>query len=965
MRKSILLLFCLAGFIIDSAFAAPPTYSPYIRIDQFGYLPNSKKVAIVIDPQAGFNGAESFTPSIGANQYQVRKWENDSIVFTGTLTAWNGGATHTQSGDKGWYFDFSAVTATGSYYIIDIARNVGSGKFEINDAVYSEALKHALRTFYYQRINYAKQLPYADARWVDGAMLEGPNQDRYATSRFAKGDMTTAKDLHGGWMDAGDKNKYTTFAHNAVIQMLDAYRINPGVFRDDYNIPESGNGIPDILDELKYELDFLKRMQDATGTNGFMLKVGFDNYNEIVPPSADTRPRYYLGECTSSSIAGCSMFAAAAATLRNIPAFSTYAQDLLTRSESAWGRIKVTTSNYTTYQTACDDGDIKAGDADHTAETQLDNLFVASVYLYEVTGKAEYKTFAEANYNKVNPYKINWWGPYWMPQQVALLRMISLPGISTTVATNIRNQKANMNYLYSFSTYDAGTDLYRSHMEDAAYHWGHNQARTSAGLMNMDFVSFNINSTSAARYREVAEHYLHWMHGANPMNMAMLSNMNAYGTERSANEIYHTWFANGTIYDNALTSPNGPAPGYVPGGPNKDYTGTVSSLKTQPPQKAYLDWNNEWPENSWEITEPSIYNQASYIALLSRLMSAAQGGNTDTQAPASPTNLSITNITSNALTLTWIAATDNVGVVAYEVYRNGTQISNNATGTTYAETGLTCNTPYSYFIKARDAAGNVSESSNTASATTASCPTSGSNMIYDEALRAGWTNVSTGSTVTLTNTTPVKNGVRSIKVAYTNASTLAFRYSSAMSTTSTTQLRFWVYNASTNGLKIFTVSGSGASSAPYYFKPARNKWVEMIVSMSNLGNPANIQRVVIQNNSKSSFIMYFDDIQLTNVLSAAPSARMQIAATETSAPLFRIYPNPADRMINLEWDAVQDDVQLSLSDEMGRVVMEKFIPAGNMRKVYPLALPALRTGYYYLRVVSGERKETRRVMVGR
>ena len=70
----------------------------------------------------------------------------------------------------------------------------------------------------------------------------------------------------------------------------------------------------------------------------------------------------------------------------------------------------MTTSNFKHFKLR-DDGDIKSGD-DNTAEAQLDNLFVAAVYLYEATGKAEYKTFAETNYTNTNPYKINWWGPY-------------------------------------------------------------------------------------------------------------------------------------------------------------------------------------------------------------------------------------------------------------------------------------------------------------------------------------------------------------------------------------------------------------------------------------------------------------------------------------------------------------------------------------------------------------------------
>ena len=179
--------------------------------------------------------------------------------------------------------------------------------------------------------------------------------------------------------------------------------------------------------------------------------------------------------------------------IKIFPALSSYGLDLIARAEAAWARAKVTTNNFTTFETACDDGDIKSGDADNTAEAQLDNLFVAAVYLYEATGNAEYKTFAETKYTTTNPYKINWWGPYWMPQQLALLRLTTLPGISSTVVNNIRNQKANMNYQYSYPTYNAGTDLYRSHMDDAAYHWGHNQPRTGAGHMNLDFITFNIN----------------------------------------------------------------------------------------------------------------------------------------------------------------------------------------------------------------------------------------------------------------------------------------------------------------------------------------------------------------------------------------------------------------------------------------------------------------------------------------
>jgi hypothetical protein len=952
------------------AMAAPPQTTYHIKVDQFGYFPSSRKVAVIADPQVGYNAAEVFTPGTGTGQYQVRRWSDDVVVYSGTLLAWSGGATHVQSGDRGWWFDFSPVTTPGSYYVFDVANNVGSFRFEIGEAVYDEVLKQALRTFFYQRINFAKQAPYTDARWTDGACFEGSNQDRYATSRWAKGDMSTAKDVHGGWMDAGDMNKYTTFAHSAVIQLMEAYRINPGVFKDNYNIPESGNGIPDLLDEVKWELDFLKRMQDATGTNGFLLKVGVDNYNEVTPPSTDTRPRYYLPECTAATLSGCSMFAVSGVVLKGVPALSAYGSDLISRAELAWARAKVTTANFTTYQTACDDGDIKSGDADNTAVEQLANAFVAAVYLYEATGKAEYKAFAETQYVNVEPYKNSWWGPYWMPQQLAMLRLASLPGVSSTVANNIRAQKANMDYQYSINTYNAGTDLYRAHLGDDAHHWGSNQVRTAAGHMNMDYVTFGLNSTRHAQYREVAEHYLHWMHGVNPIGMVMLSNMYSYGAEKCANEIYHAWFTHGSEWDNALTSPKGPAPGYVPGGPNRSYSGTVSGISNQPPQKAYKDWNTAYPENSWEITEPSIYNQASYIMLLARLMPATTTPPppADTEAPTAPTNLLVSNITETGLTLTWNASSDNVGVTGYDVYQGSTLLRSGVTTTTMNVTGLTCNTAYSFTVKAKDAAGNTSAASNTASATTLPCPVITGNIIYDDALGADWGDASAASVRNFSNTTPVREGSRSIRVDYSANGTLTFRKGTAVTTTANTQLRFWVYNTGKNGIRIYTESSdNGGKSADVYLKPARNQWVEVVVSMSQLGNPSAIKRVTVQNNSRTATTVYVDGVQLTNVAGAAAPVTRHSVLPETISPAsleWNVYPNPAKNYTVLRLQAPTATTGVvELLDNTGRVVLRQAVRAREGANQWQLSLPKLASGLYHIRLTADGTRTVKALLV--
>lgn len=634
MKTKFHCLFCLALLATSFIHALPPgTVTKHIKIDQFGYLPGSKKVAVIVDPQTGYNAAESFSPGTGANQYQVRNWSNDAIVFSGTLVAWNSGATHTQSGDRGWWFDFSSVTSTGSYYIYDVANNVGSHRFEINNNVYTEVLKQAARVFFYQRVNFAKQPPYTDAKWADAAAFGGVNQDYAARSRWDKTNATTARDVHGGWFDAGDCNKYVTFALSPLCNLLETYRMHPSYFADNYNIPESGNGIADILDEIKWEIDWLTRMQDATGTNGLLLKVGADNYNSSSPPSTDNNPRYYVPECTSATLTGAAVFSLASIVYKSlgIPTMTTYGNDLLTRAINAWNRAKVTTSNFTSFQTTCDDQNIVAGDADADIDAQRELVVTAAAYLFEATGTAEYRTTFDAQYVNARPYAYWWWGPYFAAVQRALLRYTEMPGATASVVNNIRTVKAGQNGVLSINDYTGNTDLYRSSMPDAQYHWNSHEVKANAGLDNFDFATFNINTAQSALYKETGESYLHWFHGVNPMGKVMLTNMYAYGGDSCVNEFYHSWFGDGTVWDNVFTSLYGPPPGYVPGGPNKDFSiPAMNPPGGQPPQKSYKEWNTGWNgtanENSWEITEAGIYTQAAYISLLVRVMATGLAG---------------------------------------------------------------------------------------------------------------------------------------------------------------------------------------------------------------------------------------------------------------------------------------------------------------------------------------------------
>src|SRR6185503_18672356 len=97
--------------------------------------------------------------------------------------------------------------------------------------------------------------------------------------------------LSGGWHDAGDYTKYVNFTHSTLHDLLDAYAMHPQIWKDDTGIPESGNGVPDLLDEVKWELDWVLKMQLADGS--VLMKVGTAGNDGPSPPSADGAPRFY------------------------------------------------------------------------------------------------------------------------------------------------------------------------------------------------------------------------------------------------------------------------------------------------------------------------------------------------------------------------------------------------------------------------------------------------------------------------------------------------------------------------------------------------------------------------------------------------------------------------------------------------------------------------------------------------
>ena len=579
-----------------------PPVDGHICVDQFGYLPDSQKVAVISHPNRGFNQND---PYLGGIFLQVRRRDGKSVL-RGKAMPWNNGKIHEDSGDQGWWFDFSKVQTPGQYYLFDERRKARSPLFRIGTQAFNGALKASTRMFFYQRIGVPLERKFTKGPWTDGPSYL---QDAHARYVLAKTDPKQERDLSGGWMDAGDTDKYPPFNGDVIHPLLYAYTANPKVFTDDFGIPESGNGLPDILDEVKVQLDCLLRMQFPDGS--VPIKMGNIDYNGTQPLSKDKRTRYYGPKDTGATIYTCANFAHAARVYGKFPAWRGYAAVLKARALKAW-------EWYLSHPktTNLDTGEIKSGIANRSPAEQDRMSAYAAIHLFALTQDPTFQNAIRANYGKSRNMSEYLWSPYEAGASESLVDYLTVPHADPMICSAIRLQLARSAKSDHFAP-PASADLYRAWMEPSNYHWGSNFVRSSWGVVAMFAAkSAGLDGPTRERLRERAMDMLHSFHGVNPFGIVYLSNMGSYGAEYSIKQMYHERYGFGTPYS------KNPPPGYVVGGPNQSFTGKAAAgkpsldwIRQQPRAKAYADYNLAWPESSWELSEPAIYYQAMYVRL--------------------------------------------------------------------------------------------------------------------------------------------------------------------------------------------------------------------------------------------------------------------------------------------------------------------------------------------------------------
>jgi endoglucanase len=549
---------------------------PAIRVNQVGYLPLAEKYAYVADfPEA--LAADAGTP------FQVRRAEDDSVAHTGTLTLVDAHERFV-SGEKVLRANFSALWRPGEYYLSVGAPGIErSPNFRVDWRLYKPALRDAMRYYFYQRQGIAIEEPLAEG-FPRGLGHPG---DTAALMRSTG----VVRDVSQGWYDAGDYGKYTPFAAAPIVDLLDAHASFPFVFGDDTNIPESGNGTDDVLDEVRWELDWLLKMQDAD-SGGFYHLV----YPNNCPSSGSCRPEDITEQRYVEDVMGgvpnvrptASTAKAVAALARASRAYKhedrAYADRLLAAAEAGWAYLVANPQN------------IPATGFNGEQSTDDQERLWAAGELFRATGRATYNQYFRARYRN---YASVWTSTTDNAAEIpmrAFIAYLSAPSPSHEVRTWFRPLYRG----WREHQLSRARRTWRNFLDDGSgdygsdYYWGSNSVtlQTIVVLALADRASgegFDFELLKAARAQ------LNYIFGVNPLAKSYLTGHGARAPSQVFSSIYSS--------DGLPPIP----PGILAEGPNQ-YQGWRYSRFFG---KCYADTNTDWT-----VSEHAIYYNANLVFVL-------------------------------------------------------------------------------------------------------------------------------------------------------------------------------------------------------------------------------------------------------------------------------------------------------------------------------------------------------------
>ena len=543
-------LFALCFLFLVTILNAGPIY-----INKAGYLLKSSKIVY---------------SSSSADSFYVKDYSSSKIVFRGKTAFRKSGDVNT--GLTIYTGDFTSLTQPGKFYITDNAGN-RSSSFVIADTVYNSVYKKALKGFYFQRCG--SSLIQKHAGFYQHVVCHSADGDFHSST-----DTTGHPDATGGWHDAGDYGKYIVNAGVTVGTLLAAYEMFPERFYyDDLNIPESNNKIPDLLDEVRYELEWFFKMQRTNGA--VFSKCTREQFEGFVMPMNDTGKRYVY---KASSAATGDFVAVMAKAYRIFKKYDKiFAEKCLAAAKKGWNYLE---ANPTLFPAGGFTNPSGTATGEYGDNNDVDERLWAASELFISTDELKYHTFYKKNYRMRGVFlsSMSW-------QNVSSLALLNyLFGDSSNLDQKVKEEHQFGLTLYCDGMVGlSGSDGLNVAMVKSDFNWGSNSEVLNRAILLL--AGYKLLGTSS--YLEGALCQLNYILGVNANDISYVTGIG----DKRVMKPHHRPSGSDPVSE--------PVPGLLAGGPNKNISDDPvlkSKFSTNTPAAlCYIDDQGSYASNEIAI----------------------------------------------------------------------------------------------------------------------------------------------------------------------------------------------------------------------------------------------------------------------------------------------------------------------------------------------------------------------------
>ena len=515
LRNFVLVAICFAVLIgilsnLDSDIetllkAGIASRKPAIVVNQVGYLPQWQKVA--------FFRQNTLIDRKIQNPNVAKVIDRDTKQEVATLPIKSTGVDRNTK-DAIATIDFSDLSQPGNYYLR--AGKFESPPFAIGEDIYQEPLIKLMRSYYIQRCGVEIDDPISGISHPPCHLNDGIIANR---------DDPVTIDAVGGWHDGGAYNKYVATASVTIGRLLSLYEQHPELFPDSQlNIPQSGNGKSDLLDEMEFGLNWLAKMQRDDGA--VYRKVSGATWPLDLAPDEDVQPRYVYGISTPET----AKLAAAMAIASRVfePIDPKLAREYLASANLAWQYLQTQAEMKVDWQEEDDSGSDRYLASEFNTEksltTDIDDRLWAAAELYITTGKSNFADYFAANLDRVEYTLFEWKNPAPLGT-INYLRQQRYP-VSEAVINKIKTKL--------LERADLVLDIAQQNNYSIAnnrFIWGSNKMTAEEGLT----LAYAYQITNNSKYLKVAIAQLDYLLGRNHFNQTFITDVGTNFVENLSN----------------------------------------------------------------------------------------------------------------------------------------------------------------------------------------------------------------------------------------------------------------------------------------------------------------------------------------------------------------------------------------------------------------------------------------------